>query len=94
MKDFDHILNWELKKGSHECPGPEGGTCINEAAIVAAGFEYKAVGDASDCPPCFSRVFAAYALALNDWMPDKARNNYLTPFVTRLAEAPLPTRER
>ena len=35
MADFDHILNWTLKPGSHTFPGQDGGTCINEAAIVA-----------------------------------------------------------
>lgn len=83
--DFDHILNWELKKGSHTFPGPEGGTCINEAAIVAAGFEYRSVGSVGDCPPCFSPVLATYALALNDAMPDYLRTKLLLPFVTRLA---------
>ena len=39
MDGFDHILNWTLKKGSHKFPGPDGGTCINEAALVAMGFE-------------------------------------------------------
>jgi hypothetical protein len=35
---FETILNWKLLDGSHDFPGPDGGTCINEAAIVAAGF--------------------------------------------------------
>ena len=39
MNDFNSILNWRLLSGSHDFPGPEGGTCINEAAIVAA-FQY------------------------------------------------------
>jgi hypothetical protein len=34
MDRFDHILNWRLKQGSHTFPGQDGGTCINEAAIV------------------------------------------------------------
>src|SRR3954469_11104610 len=38
MDQFDHILNWTLQPGSHPFPGKDGGTCINEAAIVAAGF--------------------------------------------------------
>ena len=38
MDGFDHILNWKLKAGSHPFPGKDGGTCIDEAAIVAAGF--------------------------------------------------------
>jgi hypothetical protein len=36
MDNFDHILHWKLKRGSHAFPGTDGGTCINEAAIVAA----------------------------------------------------------
>jgi hypothetical protein len=43
MEAFDTILNWKLKRGSHTFPGPDGGTCINEAAIVAAGFPYRPV---------------------------------------------------
>jgi hypothetical protein len=79
------LLNWKLLSGSHKFPGPEGGTCINEAAIVAAGFEYRAVSDATDCPPCFSRPIAQYAIGLNDAMPDGLRQELLTPFVVRLA---------
>jgi hypothetical protein len=43
MEGFDHILNWTLKMGSHQFPGPDGGTCINEAALVAMGFEYRPI---------------------------------------------------
>lgn len=83
--DFSKILNWQLLKGSHGFPGPDGGTCINEAAIVAAGFEYRSVSSASDCPPCFSRPIATYAIHLNDAMPDRLRQQLLMPFVARLA---------
>jgi hypothetical protein len=38
MSDFGHILNWKLLPGSHKFPGPDGGTCINEAAVLACGF--------------------------------------------------------
>ena len=82
---FENILNWKLLNGSHDLPGPDGGTCINEAAIVAAGFKYRPVKSADDCPPCFSRVVAGYAIRLNDAMPDDLRQELLTPFVTRLA---------
>ena len=47
MEAFDHILNWKLKRGSHQFPGKDGGTCINEAALIAAGFEYRPIHDAS-----------------------------------------------
>src|SRR5262245_22059723 len=83
--DWNKILNWRLLANSHKFPGPDGGTCINEAAIVAAGFEYRAVGSANDCPRCFSRVIAEYALRLNDAMPDDLRQALLTPYVVRLA---------
>lgn len=83
--DIASTLNWKLLRGSHPFPGPEGGTCINEAAIIAAGFEYKRVGSANDCPPCFSRPIAAFAISLNDRMPDGLRNELLMPFVTRLS---------
>jgi hypothetical protein len=82
--DFETILNWRLLAGSHPFPGPDGGTCINEAAIVAAGLPYRAIRSSTDCPPCFSRPIAAYALGLNDAMPDAARPQ-LMAFVLRLS---------
>jgi len=35
--DWNKILNWKLLAGSHDFPGPDGGTCINEAAIDPTG---------------------------------------------------------
>ncbi|MCF4127735.1 hypothetical protein [Methylobacterium sp. SyP6R] len=81
---FDSILNWRLLPGSHTFPGPDGGTCINEAAVVAAGLPYRAIRSSADCPPCFSGPLAAYALGLNDAMPDAERPR-LMAFVLRLA---------
>lgn len=82
--DFETILNWRLLAGSHPFPGPDGGTCINEAAIVAAGLPYRVIRSSTDCPPCFSRPIAAYALGLNDAMPDAVRSQ-LMAFVLRLS---------
>jgi len=42
MDQFDHILNWKLQPGSHKFPGPNGGTCINEAAVVADAIQSSA----------------------------------------------------
>ncbi|WP_019906410.1 hypothetical protein [Methylobacterium sp. 77] len=81
---FEHILNWRLLAGSHPFPGPDGGTCINEAAIVAAGLPYRTIRSSADCPPCFSTPLAAYALGLNDAMPDDERPR-LMAFVLRLS---------
>ena len=93
MDGFDHILNWTLKAGSHWFPGPDGGTCINEAALVAAGFEYRRVRTVEDMPECFSRPICRYAMHLNDVASDHERQRLL-PFVTRLACADTPEIER
>ncbi len=66
MDTFDHLLNWTLKKGSHPFPGQDGGTCINEAALVAAGFDYKPIGTVESMPACFSRPICRLAMELND----------------------------
>jgi hypothetical protein len=84
MEGFDHILNWRLLRGSHDFPGKDGGTCINEAAVVAAGFEYRAVRTVKDMPSCFSRPICEFAMFLNDQASDKERRRLL-PFVMRLA---------
>lgn len=81
---FAPLLNWRLLKGSHAFPGPDGGTCINEAAMVAVGLPYRAITASEDCPPCFSRPLAAYALGLNDAMPEAERQG-LMAFVLRLS---------
>ena len=90
---FEKIQNWRLLCGSHEFPGPDGGTCISEAAIVAAGFGYRAVHGRGDCPPCFSPVIASYVIRLNDAMSDDLRQQLLMPFIARLAGT-ADTRER
>ena len=93
MEAFDKILNWKLKRGSHTFPGPDGGTCINEAAIVAAGFPYRPVRSVYDMPECFSRPICTFAINLNDCSSDEERQQLL-PFVTRLACADTPEIER
>jgi hypothetical protein len=83
--DFQRMLAWKLLRGSHEFPGPDGGTCINEAAIVAAGYPYRPIYRVRDLPASFSRPIALFALCLNDTLEDKLRQELLVPFVTRLA---------
>src|ERR1041384_3531428 len=86
--DFDRILNWKLLRGSHEFPGPDGGTCVNEAAIVAAGHPYRAVRSVEDCPASFSLPIATYAMFLNDLIEDDGmRQRGLMPFVTSLDDS-------
>src|ERR671929_2295132 len=93
MDGFDHTLNWKLKKGSHEFPGPDGGTCINEAALVAMGFEYRPIGAPWQMPSCFSHPICRLAMLLNDSVSDAERQRLL-PYVTRLACAGTPEIER
>ncbi|XYD12656.1 hypothetical protein R1A27_34505 (plasmid) [Methylobacterium sp. NMS12] len=93
MSDFDHILKWKLLRGSHDFPGPEGGTCINEAAVVACGYPYRRVGSVKSMPDCFSRPICQLAMQLNDSATDEQRQR-LMPFVTRLACADTPAIER
>ena len=86
--DFGRLLNWRILRGSHEFPGPDGGTCVNEAAIVAAGYPYTPVRRIDDCPASFSRPLALYAMCLNEIVLDNTlRQELLLPFVARLAGA-------
>ncbi len=89
MEGFDHLLNWELKVGSHRFPGPDGGTCINEAALTAAGFKYQPIRCVDQMPECFSRPICRLAMELNDQASDTDRQRLL-PYVTRLACADTP----
>ena len=93
MDGFDHILNWKLKAGSHPFPGPDGGTCINEAALVAMGFKYRPIAIVQQMPRCFSRPICRLAMLVNDSVGDKERQRLL-PYVTRLACAGTPEIER
>jgi hypothetical protein len=83
--EFQRMLEWRLLRGSHQFPGPDGGTCINEAAIVAAGHRYRAVYSIKDLPRDFSPPIAMFALCINDTVSDELRQELLLPFVTRLA---------
>ncbi len=81
---FGKILNWKLLAGSHKFPGSDGGTCINEAAIVAAGYKYRDVGSADDLPRCFSKPIGQLGIMLNDALGDETRQKLITT-VTRFA---------
>ena len=85
MEKIRGWLDWQLKHGSHEFPGPDGGTCINEAALVVAGFAYREVTGITDLPESFCPVISQYALTLNDAMPEGELLNRLRPFAARLS---------
>ncbi len=82
--DFQQLANFRLARGSHKQPNKNGNICVNEAAVIAAGFQYREVKNASCLPDCFSRPVSEYAIYLNDFMMHKARNELLMPFVTLL----------
>jgi hypothetical protein len=82
--DFQPLANFRLARGSHKQPNKDGNICVNEAAVIAAGFEHRAVRDVSCLPECFSRPVSDYAIYLNDLMLHKVRNELLMPFVIRL----------
>lgn len=87
MTNIDSLKStcrWQLLRGSHPFPGPDGGTCFNEAAIVAAGHPYNPVQSVDDCPASFSRPLSFLAMFLNDNAGDADRQR-LIPFVPRLA---------
>ena len=73
MAQFDHILNLKLKPGSHTFPGQDGGSCINEAAIVASGLPYQAVKSVAEMPRCFSRPICRLTMRLNGEASDEQR---------------------
>ncbi len=93
MDGFDHLLNWKLKVGSHPFPSKDGGTCINEAALVAAGFPYRSIRTVEQMPECFSRPICQLAMLLNDYASDEDRQRLL-PYVTRLACTDTPEVEK
>ena len=74
-----------------------GNICVNEAAVIAAGFQYREIRDVSCLPHCFSRPVSEYAIYLNDFMMHRVRNELLVPFITRLpgtSDAPWVEEER
>jgi hypothetical protein len=82
--DFQQLANFRLARGSHKQPNKDGNICVNEAAVIVAGFQYREIRDVSCLPDCFSRPVSEYAIYLNDFMMHRVRNELLVPFVTRL----------
>jgi hypothetical protein len=95
--DFQQLANFRLARGSHKQPNKGGNICVNEAAVIAAGFQYREIRDVSCLPDCFSRPVSEYAIYLNDFMMHRVRNELLVPFITRLpgtSDAPRVEEER
>src|SRR5712692_11773999 len=95
--DFQQLANFRLARGSHKQPNKGGNICVNEAAVIAAGFQYREIKDVSCLPDCFSRPVSEYAIYLNDFMMHRVRNELLVPFISRLpgtSDAPWVEEER
>src|SRR5260370_20686952 len=82
--DFQQLANFRLARGSHKQPNKGGNICVNEAAVIAAGFQYREIRDISCLPDCFSRPVSEYAIYLNDFMMHLVRNELLVRFITGL----------
>jgi hypothetical protein len=41
--DFQQLANFSLARGSHKQPSKGGNICVNEAAVIAAGFQYREI---------------------------------------------------
>lgn len=92
MKKLEEII--VLNTGSHSRPSD--GTCINEAALIIAGFAYRQVTGAESTPDCFCRLLAGILLNLNDSCGSGGRKK-LVRFTARLpgsADSPEITRQR
>src|SRR5438105_7599227 len=95
--DFQQLAKFRLARGSHKQPNKGGNICVNEAAVIAAGFQYREIRDVSCLPDCFSRPVSEYAIYLNDFMMHQVRNELLVPFINRLpgtSDAPWVEEER
>jgi hypothetical protein len=51
--DFQQLANFRLARGSHKQPNKGGNIFVNEAAVIAAGFQYREIRDVSCLPDCF-----------------------------------------
>ena len=61
--DFQQLANFRLARGSHKQPNKGGNICVNEAAVIAAGFQYREIRDVSCLPDCFSRPVSEFGIS-------------------------------
>jgi hypothetical protein len=77
-------VQFNLDAGSHKKLTKARKVCVMEAAIVMAGFPYRPVESAKDCPSSFSHTIARYGIVLNDSMADDLRQKLLSPLIVKL----------
>src|SRR5438045_9058415 len=66
--DSQQLANFRLARGSHKQPNKGGNICVNEAAVIAAGFQYREIRVVACLPDCFFRPVSEYAITLNAFM--------------------------
>ena len=73
--DIANIWKYDLRKGNS--PDPSQGACLFDAGM------WLVYGKIGDNPPCSCPIIRAYAIVLNDQMPNKERQK-LKPFILRV----------
>jgi hypothetical protein len=76
MIEIETLWKYDLRRGNTDHPG--NGACLYDAA------KWISYGEIGDDPPCACPVIRAYAIGLNDMLPDDQRQR-LKPFILRVA---------
>jgi len=75
MTDIESLWKFDLRRGPTD--HPRNGACLYDAA------NWIVYGEIGDDPPCACPVIRAYAIRLNDTLPDDQRQR-LKPFILRV----------
>jgi hypothetical protein len=75
MIEIETLWKYDLRRGNTDHPG--NGACLYDAA------KWISYGEIGDDPPCACPVIRAYAIGLNDMLPDDQRQR-LKPFILRV----------
>jgi hypothetical protein len=73
-----------MKHDAKAIPAEAKKLSIVEAAVGAAGYPYRKITSAYDCPPSFSRTLANFAIGLEQFAPEDVKQKYLAPLAVRL----------
>jgi hypothetical protein len=76
MIEIENLWKYDLRRGNTDHPGND--ACLYDAA------KWITCGEIGDDPPCACPVIRAYAIGLNDMLPDDQRQR-LKPFILRVA---------
>lgn len=85
MTEIETLWKYDLRRGNTD--HPSNGACLYDAA------KWISYGEIGDDPLCACPVIRAYAIGLNDMLPDDQRQR-LKPFILRVARNRDPESER